>query len=163
MRHTFRRRPFVALGLAIAAIGFTPAVAWASVPGSTADVNTDTQMVALHGYDTVAYFTDGHPVKGDARFMVDYHGVHYDFASQNHADKFRADPAAYLPQFGGFCAIGTSYGQKVDIDPLSWRIVDGKLYLNFDPSVQKLFNKDVPGTISRADGQWPKIKGDKEH
>jgi YHS domain-containing protein len=126
-------------------------------------VNTDAQMVAIHGYDTVAYFTDGRPEKGDARYAVDYNGVHYDFASQDHADKFRADPAAYVPQYGGFCSIGTSYGQKIDIDPLAWRIVGGKLYLNFDPGVQKLFNKDVPGTISRANEQWPLIKGNVPH
>jgi len=163
MHHTTRTRLIFAWVLASWGIVLTPVVAWASVPGSTAAVNTDTQMVAIHGYDTVAYFTDGHPVMGDARYRVDYNGVHYDFASQDHADKFRADPAAYIPQFGGFCAIGTSYGEKVDIDPLSWRIVGGKLYLNFDPNVQKLFNRDVSGTIARANEQWPLIKNNKQH
>ena len=63
-----------------------------------------------------------------------------------------------MPQFGGFCAIGTSFGEKVDADPETGRVVNGRLYVNFNEKAQALFDKDVPGTIQRAEQNWPTVK-----
>lgn len=146
------------LAFAAPAAVLIPVAAHAVVPGSTAPVNADKTGLALRGYDPVAYFETGTPTEGSAEITATVEGVSYRFASEAHKQTFLADPAKYLPQFGGFCAIGTSYGEKVDADPKTGRVVKGKLYVNFSPEVQKLFDKDVAGTIARAEENWPKVK-----
>lgn len=113
---------------------------------------------AIGGTDPVAYFTDGEPTPGSDAFTAEYDGVTWKFASAANRDAFLADPEKYAPAYGGYCATGMSFGQKVPIDPDYWRIVDGKLYLNNSSAAQRVFLDDVPGTISRADTHWPKIK-----
>ncbi len=137
--------------------------AQAAVPGSTAPVNTDQTGLALRGYDPVAYFETGKPAEGAADITATVDGVRYRFVNEAHKRTFLADPVKYLPQFGGYCAVGTSHGEKVDSDPTTGRVVDGKLYLNFSPAVQTLFDKDVSGTISRAEANWPKVKNQAAH
>ena len=111
------------------------------------------------GYDVVAYFTDGKPVKGDPQFMLEHGGVKWQFASAEHRDLFKADPAKYAPQYGGYCAYGVAVGGLYDVRPDdSWSVVDGKLYLNKDPGVKQTWLKDVPGNISKAETNWPKIR-----
>ncbi len=112
---------------------------------------------AVHGYDVVAYFTVGQPTVGNDRYTADYHGATYRFASAAHRDTFAADPAKYAPQYGGFCAFGTSVGRKFDGDPHAWRIVDGKLYLNLNKKVQARWLQDPEGYIRGADHNWPII------
>lgn len=125
-------------------------------PGSA--VNVDTAGVAVHGYDPVAYFTQGGPVLGDAAFSATHDGATYRFASAEHRAAFVADPARYAPQYGGYCAFGAAKGGKFDGDPSLWRIVDDKLYLNVNPTAQQLWEEDVPGFIQQADVNWPEIK-----
>lgn len=124
---------------------------------STAAVNVDAQGVGLHGYDPVAYFSDQAPALGDARWQASYDGVRYRFASQAHLKQFQANPAAYAPQFGGFCAMGVALGKKLDGDPLAWKVVDNKLYLNVNKDVQKKWLENVPGHIRSALETWPAI------
>lgn len=112
---------------------------------------------ALRGYDPVAYFTAGQPTKGSAKYKADYKGSTFHFASQANRDAFVADPAKYAPQYGGYCAYGTAGGYKAAIDPAAFTVVDGKLYLNYNRSVQKEWNKDVPGYIAKADRNWPAV------
>ncbi len=154
---------FAAALLSVAAPAATliPAAAQAAVPGSVSPVNVDQTGLALRGFDPVAYFETGKPTAGVATIAATVDGARYLFASEAHREAFLADPAKYLPQFGGYCAIGTSYGEKVDTDPQTGRVVDGKLYLNYSPTVQALFDKDVAGTISRAEANWPTVKGKK--
>lgn len=114
--------------------------------------------VALDGYDPVAYFTDGKPVAGRPEITREWNGATWRFASAEHRDLFTADPAKYAPQYGGYCAWAVSKGYTADIDPEAWRIVDGKLYLNYDREVQKLWEQDVPGNIRKADANWPRIE-----
>lgn len=114
--------------------------------------------LAVHGYDPVAYFTDGAPTMGDPGITAEWNGATYRFSSAANRDAFLADPAAYAPQYGGYCAMGTSLGKKIDIDPTLWRIVDGKLYLNSSAGAQSVWITDVPGNISKADAAWPQIK-----
>lgn len=125
---------------------------------SKAAINVDAQGVALRGYDPVAYFTAGQPTVGDAKFSVQHEGATYRFASAENKDKFAAAPAKYIPAYGGFCAMGTAFGKKIDGDPTLWKVVDGKLFLNVNPQVQTRWLQDVPGNVAKASGEWPKIK-----
>ena len=112
----------------------------------------------INGYDPVAYFTDGKPMKGSGYHMADFEGVTYAFASEEHKDMFKANPEKYIPAYGGFCAYGVTVGKKFVVDPEAWKIVDKKLYLNLDRDIQKKWLKDVPGYIKKADTNWTKIK-----
>lgn len=113
--------------------------------------------VAVSGYDTVAYFTEGQPVKGSATFSHEWQGAVWHFANAENRDAFKAKPEAYAPQYGGYCAWAVSEGYTASGDPTKWRIVDGKLYLNFDAKVQATWLQDVPGNIAKADRNWPAV------
>lgn len=113
--------------------------------------------VAVGGYDPVAYFSAGKPVKGDAAFQLTHEGVAWRFASAANREAFRADPARYAPQYGGYCAWAVAEGYTAKGDPEAWRIVDGKLYLNYNRSVQRTWEKDVPGNVRRGDANWPRV------
>ncbi len=132
---------------------------YAGVLGSTSPINLDAGGLALRGYDPVAYFETGKPTRGVARITASYGGAHYLFATKAHRKSFLNNPTRYLPQFGGFCAVGTSFGEKVDVDPETGKIVDGKLYLNNGPKAQAIFDSDPGNTISRAEHNWPIVKG----
>ncbi len=135
--------------------------AFAAVPALADQINHYVKDgYAIGGTDPVAYQTEGRPVAGSDEFTAEYDGVTWKFASAANRDAFLADPAKYAPAYGGFCATGMSFGQKIPIDPAYWRIVDGKLYLNNSSAAQRVFLEDVPGTISRADGHWAKIESE---
>lgn len=112
---------------------------------------------AIRGYDPVAYFTDGKPTRGSAQFTATLDGATYHFASAANRDKFVADPGAYAPQYGGYCAYAVSQGHTAPTVPEAWSIVDGKLYLNYSTGVQQRWKKDVPGHIRAADMHWPSV------
>ena len=114
--------------------------------------------LALHGYDPVAYFTQGAPVRGSDSLVHVHGGAAYRFSSQAHLEAFAREPARYLPQYGGFCAYGVSVGKKFDGDPNLWKIEDGKLYLNLNEEIYETFLDDLDGNIRKADGQWPEIE-----
>lgn len=152
--------------------------AWAGTPSQLGvyDVNvnhgltftgskTDApQPLALRGYDTVSYFTDGKPELGSSRHTAAHNGAIYWFVSDKHKKMFVANPSHYLPQYGGFCAYGVTQATKFDGDPLLWNIHDGKLYLNVTPDLQKnwlgksLFGNSLEQNITQADHIWPGIK-----
>lgn len=110
---------------------------------------------AIRGYDPVAYFAEGRPVKGLREFSHQWQGATWRFASAQNRERFAADPQKYAPQYGGYCAYGVANNYAVSIDPAAWRIVDGKLYLNYSKGVQADWNRDVPGYIRKADANWP--------
>jgi YHS domain-containing protein len=112
---------------------------------------------AIGGYDAVAYFTEKKPVKGNPQFSVEWKGAVWHFASAANRDAFKAAPANYAPQYGGYCAYGAAQGLAVAVDPLQWRVVDGKLYLNVNKNVQDRWLKDIPGYIEAANKNWPDI------
>ena len=122
------------------------------------DINTNGNDLAIQGYDPVAYFTQEKPTIGSNDFTATYKNAIYLFSSEQNRDLFRASPAKYTPQFGGFCAYGVTKGRKFDTDPTAWRVVDGKLYLNLNKDVQKVWLADVPGYITNANQTWPTIK-----
>lgn len=132
----------------------------AAVPASAreAEVYTGTfSSLAVGGYDTVAYFKAGKPVKGTAQFETVYKGATWRFASAENLAAFKANPTAYAPQYGGYCAWAVSQNYTASGDPNYWKIVSGKLYLNYDKSVQATWEKDIPGFIAKADKNWPAV------
>lgn len=148
------RRLFVQITMALAALAFP----FSSALAKDAPVYTGTfSNVAVGGYDAVAYFVDGKPVKGDKAFSLDHAGASWRFASAQNRDRFAAAPERYAPQYGGYCAWAVSQGYTASGDPQYWKIVDGKLYLNYDASVQKKWNQDIPGFIVKANQNWPTV------
>lgn len=145
-----RRRQWLAMA---ALLTLSPAIALAAGP-----VNVDAQGVALKGHDPVAYFEVGQPVKGKPEFSARFNGAVYWFSSMAHLKAFTDDPQRYEPQFGGYCAFGVAQGVKPDIDPSAFAIVDGKLYLNLSPAVQKRWHADIPGYITQATKNWITLK-----
>jgi YHS domain-containing protein len=122
------------------------------------DANADANDIAIHGYDTVAYFTESKPTQGSTKFTATYKNTIYQFASSDNRDKFRANPEKYAPQFGGHCAMGVALNKKLDVDPTAWRIVEGKLYLNLNKQVQEKWLSDISGNLKTAYEIWPSIK-----
>ncbi|SDD89924.1 YHS domain-containing (seleno)protein [Kordiimonas lacus] len=112
---------------------------------------------AAGGYDVVSYFTDGKAVKGDKKFQTDYMGAKWRFTSEEHLNAFLANPTQYAPQYGGYCAWAMGRGYTAKGDPEVWRIVEGKLYLNYDESVKAQWETDIPGFIMKADVNYPKL------
>jgi YHS domain-containing protein len=113
--------------------------------------------LAVKGYDVVAYFDDGKAVEGSASHEVQWNGATWRFASAATKAKFVAAPETYAPQYGGYCAWAVSRNYTADADPQAWKIVDGKLYLNYNAKVQSAWSEDVPGNITKADANWPKL------
>lgn len=113
--------------------------------------------VAVSGYDPVAYFTMGKPVKGSASHKLTYKGAEFRFASAENMARFRANPAAFAPQYGGYCAWAVSQGYTASGDPLVWKIVGGKLYLNYNREVGDRWSKNIAGFIKAGDANWPKL------
>lgn len=114
--------------------------------------------LAIRGYDPVAYFRESKPVRGSDSLRADWDGATWNFASAANRDAFLADPGKYAPRYGGYCAWAVSQGYTAPVSPEAWRIVDGKLYLNYSKSVQRTWEEDIPGNIAAADGNWPGIR-----
>ncbi len=113
---------------------------------------------AVQGYDVVSYQTGKRPIRGNGHFFAVYDGATYQFSSADNLKAFQKDPEKYIPAYGGYCAFGASVGKKFIGDPEVWRVVDGKLYLNLNTSIQSEWLKDVPGRIKTADANWRNIK-----
>lgn len=124
--------------------------------GRAAQVNAE-GGIAVRGTDVVAYATQGRPAAGSAAFTHAWRGATWRFASAAHRDLFAGDPERYAPAYGGFCAFAVSEGYTAPIDPAAWRIVDGRLFLNYDRAVQRRWEGDIPGRIARGDANWPRI------
>lgn len=110
--------------------------------------------LAAKGYDVVAYFEAGAPVEGSKAHEVRYRGVTWRFSSAANRTKFEENPERYAPRYGGYCAWAMAQGKKAPGDPEFWKIVDGKLYLNYDANVQQDWEVDIPGFIESADREW---------
>jgi hypothetical protein len=113
--------------------------------------------VAVGGYDPVAYFRDGRPAKGSGKFAAKHAGVAWHFSSAANRDAFLAAPNTYAPAFGGYCAWAVSRGYTAKGDPRHWKIVGGRLYLNYSAGVQKQWAADIPGNIAKGKANWPKV------
>jgi len=122
-------------------------------------LNATTDNVAIQGYDTVAYFTDGEPTKGNAEFEHAWQDARWQFASASNRDLFTANPERYAPQYGGYCALGVAAGEVSDVDPKAFTIVDGKLYLNKEMKFREVFRKAPEAHIGVADYNWEHNRG----
>ena len=148
-------RKFVLLAatsLAIAIPASTPAYAKASP-----EVSIEADKLAARGYDVTAYFSEGKPVRGNAAHQLQYKGATWRFASADNLARFKADPVAFEPQFGGYCAWAVSQGYVAPGDPEQWKIVDGKLYLNFNARAKELWEADQAEAIIRGHANWPAV------
>jgi YHS domain-containing protein len=152
------RRRLTQLMLAGATVGVPIGTVLMPRPGHAQRVFAE-RGLAVRGTDVVAYFTEGRPVTGQAAFAHDWNGATWRFASAANRDLFAADPARYAPAYGGFCAYAVSEGYTAPIDPAAWRIVEGRLYLNYDRAIQRSWERDIPGRIARADANWPRLAG----
>jgi hypothetical protein len=117
--------------------------------------------VAIKGYDPVAYFTEKRAVKGTEDISHKWLGTEWKFSNKEHKKLFSENPVKYSPQYGGFCADGIAYGDfTTNIDPEAWRIIEGKLYLNYDPgSAAEL--EEVEGQLAKIEKNWPKVRAGK--
>ncbi len=139
--------------VAIVALAVASYFAFAAKPEITA-INVDSDFVAIHGYDTVAYFTEGKPTKGKIEFEHTWQDARWQFASVVNRDLFATNPDRYAPQFGGYCAAGVALGEYADVDPEAWTIVDGKLYMISTKENSEFWRKASEAHISYADYNW---------
>ena len=116
--------------------------------------------VAIGGYDTVAYFLDNRAVKGSEKYSYNWLGTPWYFASEEHRELFKKNPAKYAPQYGGYCAaeVAGSGSVTVNIDPEAFTIVNGKLYVNHTKYWTNEWRKNEAENISRADKNWATVK-----
>ena len=146
--HAVLRR--VALSLLVLALSATGALA-------DGEVNINPEKVAIKGYDSVAYFTEGKPVKGKPEFRTEWRDANWWFSSAENLDRFKGDPEKYSPRYGGFCALAVAMGTKADIDPQAWSIVDGRLYLNLSTTFREQWQQHASENIRKADKNWAKM------
>ncbi|MFN0022961.1 MAG: YHS domain-containing (seleno)protein [Parvularculaceae bacterium] len=111
--------------------------------------------LAVGGYDAVAYFEDGAPVKGAKGFALEHDGATWLFSSAENLEQFKADPEAYAPQYGGYCAWAAAKGYTAPGNPKNWTVRGGRLFLNYNDKVQSDWLKDPDGFITKADANWP--------
>lgn len=120
--------------------------------------------LAVGGYDTVSYFRGrGVPVKGSAAFRVSWKGAEWRFATAENAAAFKANPAAFAPQYGGHCAWAIAQGYLAPGDPAAYDIVGGKLYLNYDQGIRARWHKDISGFIASGGPNWAKVPAGKTY
>ncbi len=119
-----------------------------------ANYNVDNANVAIHGYDTVAYFTDGKPAKGSSEFEHEWEDARWLFSSATNLELFKANPERYAPQFGGYCAGGLAVGEYADVDPELFTIADGKLYLIVNETHQAVWNGSPETSIHFGEYNW---------
>ena len=127
---------------------------------TTAKVNVDDQGLILKGYDAVAYFKQGKPVKGNSAIESTYQGAIYLFASSADKADFDKDPAKYAPRYGAFCAYGVANGVLADLEgPRAFIVYKGKLYLCGDEGALKEFKTNIESNIGKADTNWLLLTG----
>ncbi len=131
--------------------------ACAGLPTEPIPATNSQAGLAVKGYDPVAYFAEGRPEEGLARYGYRWNGADYRFISTENRDRFVAEPEAYAPQYGGYCALAIANSRIADIDPTDWTIVDHKLYLNNNDLAQSLWSLDKAGNIEAGNRHWPEV------
>lgn len=142
-------------------LGFLSFTTLAQTEKRSAHYNLE-KNIALQGYDPVAYFKQNKAVKGKKEITASYEGVIYNFSSIANKEAFAKNPSAYEPQYGGWCAYAMgAYGDKVEVNPETFKILDGKLYLFYNAyfnNTLKSWSKDEKALKTKADANWKKIK-----
>ncbi len=142
---------------ALVLLGFTFVLTGCGTPYATVP-NRANEPVMLLGYDPVAYFTLGAPVRGNAAHKVTLPERTYYFASVENRELFAASPARYEPQYGGFCSSGAAFNIKLGSDPTSWQIFEGRLFIFGDVLGQMAWQVDPKWNVDHADRLWPAIQ-----
>jgi len=115
--------------------------------------------VILRGFDATTYPGKSQPVGGTGEHTALFEGAIYRFGSAAQRDVFVASPGKFAPAFNGFCALAAAYGQKVDADPLAFRMIEGRLYVFASQGAAQAWDKDALGNLAKADANWPRIRG----
>jgi hypothetical protein len=121
---------------------------------AAAPVSADAARLAIRGYDTVAYFTDGKPVQGVPQFESVWQGARWRFANAQHRELFMSRPESFAPRFGGYCVMAMTQGEAAQSDPQAWVIIDGRLYLGAGSSDIVKLKDDPAGNIAKAEAEW---------
>ena len=129
----------------------------AAATGAWAD-STAHSVVGVQGFDLVSYQKGERPVPGNGNHVATVDGVNYLFVNETNKRTFTANPAKYLPAYGGYCAFGAAVGKKFIGDPTVWEVVQGRLYLNLDNKVKGIWVKDISGNIEKANETWKEIE-----
>ena len=130
-----------------------------TIADSGRQINKDENNLAILGYDTVAYFTQSRPIKGSDKFQHVWQDAIWQFSKAKHRDRFVEDPERYAPRYGGFCvmAMARGKGKLYKVEPEEFRIVDGKLFLNYSRKYSEQFDQDPAAAIAKADANWPRL------
>jgi len=127
----------------------------------TSNFNLTGDNVAIKGYDPVAYFKKNAAVKGSENFSVFHQGVIYYFSSFENKDEFKRNPSTYEPAYGGWCAYAMgARADKVNINPETFKILNGRLYLFYNRGGNNTltkWNNDETSLKNKADANWKKI------
>ncbi len=110
---------------------------------------------AIGGYDPVAYFLSSGPVKGDQAHVVEWDGATWLFSTAANKADFEADPEAFAPKYGGYCSYAAALNYVAPTSADAWSLHEDRLYLNFNRHVRSIWEKDIPGYVAKADGNWP--------
>ncbi len=132
-------------------------------PAAIQHYNLGADTVAISGYDPVAYFTLGKALKGRKEISASHRDVTYYFASAEDRKVFAESPDKFIPTYGGWCATAMAKGEKVEIDPINFKVTNGRLFLFFKAfyaNAIKDWNKDEPNQTTKADANWMKIAGE---
>lgn len=151
MKRVFQFVAAACFCLLAAPVGMTPAVA----DGTYARwAGGDLQ---IRGYDTTAYVKKGRPSAGGAAHVVNWNGGTWRFETAAEKAAFKANPAAFVPQFGAYCTGGLSQQHVVNGNPTIWRMHKGKLYLFYAEAGGRRFDKDPEGLIAAARAYAKKV------
>ena len=114
---------------------------------------------AIRGYDPVAYFIAGQPLKGSPNISYSWNGARWHFSSEENRDTFVSSPENYAPAYGGYCAYAVANGYTATTDPEAWSVVNGRLFLNYSQSVKKRWERNTSEYIRTGDANWPEVLG----
>jgi hypothetical protein len=156
MRHALER--LVGRRILVTPLAALMGCALFGVAGAGGPLNKDSDNIAIKGYDTVAYFTEGRAVKGDSGFELAWRDARWLFANEKHRAMFAEAPERYAPQFGGLCAGAVTRGVVVKADPEAWTIVDGRLYMKVSKASRDEWRKNAEENIQEANEAWAKMK-----
>lgn len=121
-------------------------------------LNLDEEGIALRGYDPVAYFTEGEPVKGQKNYSFVWNDATWYFATAENRDLFSQEPEKYEPANGGYCTFGIVLRKKFDGDPQVWSVIKSRLYVFLNEDVQQKFLQDSTGNLQKVSANWPTIQ-----
>jgi hypothetical protein len=151
----FRRARSGAAAVLLCILASVPPIVAATTEHIVADRNSG---LAIHGFDPIAYFTDGAPTLGKGEFEYRHAGVVWRFRSAGNLSAFAADPDVYMPRFGGYDPVGIGRGVPTAGDPRIWTIAGERLYLFQSAENKAVFAVDSERAVTAADAAWPAVQ-----